>query len=73
MGIGCIAEILDVVQDDICWFALELMILTASFWSHVGGNTGVYDDVLFTSVFGDWETPQDHKAMTLMKFFGYIP
>lgn len=72
MSIRCIAEILDVIEDDICWLSFILMILTATARSNMGRYASIYYNVLLTGMFGDWETSQDHKAMTLMKFFGDV-
>lgn len=42
------ANVLDMSNNDISALALEVSILAATDRAYVGGDSGVYDDVLFT-------------------------
>lgn len=44
------ANVLDMSNNDISALALEVSILAAPYGAYMGGDSGVYDDVLFTRV-----------------------
>jgi hypothetical protein len=44
------ANVLDMSDDDIGALALKVSILAATYGAYMGGDSGVYDDVLFTGV-----------------------
>lgn len=49
-GIHDLGHVFDVVQNDICWLAFDLVVLPAADWSNMSGDTGVDDHIVFSGV-----------------------
>lgn len=66
------AEILDVVHDDVSRLALELDILSPSYWSDMRREAGVDDDVFFPGVLVDGEAAEDSESVAVVEVLGDV-
>lgn len=66
------AHVLDVVENDICRLAVDLMVLSASDRCYVRCDAGVDYDILFTVVFVEGETSKDLEATAVMDIVGNL-
>lgn len=58
------AGLLDAIDD--------LIVLTSTDRSNIGGYTGVDDDVLFNSVLVDGKTTKNEESFAIVQFLRYL-
>lgn len=68
---GC--EIFDMGEHHIGWLTIMLMVLAGADWGDVGGDAGIYDDVLFAGVEMDRYTLDYLEAMAVVDLVRDLP
>lgn len=71
-GVHNSAQILYMRENDICRFAIELMVLTSAYWGNVRGNTGVDDNVLFSGMLRHWKTTKNFESPAIVNIVGNL-